>query len=147
MNKRAVFLIGTALVLAAVYIFYFTSFTDWIKPVKIQIMCRNFPTRGGHSATVKALTFYLDKPYQLTSIKIVSATEARTNKYPHALWYLVAETNSAPTVQFDYGAAISGMKPEIPHSVAEPLLPNLPYEIVIESGKKLKGQLTFNPRG
>jgi hypothetical protein len=143
MNKRTAFLIGAALVLAAVYLF---AFTDWMAPKKIQIMWRDVPGRGGRGSG-STLAFYLDAKYTLTSVKVFSTDEARTNKYPRALWHLVSETNSTPIEEFAYGSLIGGMKPDIPHSEPEPLLPNAPYKIIIEAGKKLKGELTFNPRG
>ncbi len=75
-------------------------------------------------------------------MKVVRADEMATNKYPHALWHLVAETNSAPVTDFIYGAPISGMKPAVAGVVPEPLLPKVKYRIFVEAGK-IKGVRDF----
>ena len=145
MSKRTIFLIFTAVVLAVAYVKFFKP--DWFTPKKIQIMYRNFPARSRRTGTTRmALTFYLDKPYKLTSIKVVSAAEAQTNKYPHSLWHLVAQTNSVPTIEFDYGGHIVGMKPEIAHASPEPLEVGQRYTMHIETADKVQGEVTFNSK-
>jgi len=133
MNKLTA-LISFALVLAIVYIAYFT---DWLKPKNIHVFSRISPASG-------ALVFYLDKPYPLTSVEVVAAADAKTNKFPHALWHVVAEPGSEPIDTFNYGGAIPGMKPEIASALPEQLQPGTDYSLLIESGKHLKGEKSFS---
>lgn len=134
MNKRAAILIFATLLLA---IFYVYKFTDWFQEKKIHILSR----------TKKDGIFFglEDKEYPLTQIKVVRVDEIATNKYAHAMWHLVAESNSAPVTDFVYGLPIPGMKPAVTQTVAEPLLPNVPYRILVEAGK-LKGEKDFQVR-
>ena len=134
MNKQTIFLIGVAMVLATLYI---ANFTDWLTPKKIQIVWRISPASG-------ALAFYLDKEYPLTSVEVVSTEEARTNKYPHALWHIVADGAPAVTATFNYGVEIPGMKPAVSTAVPEPLQPGTDYSVVVEAGSSLKGQKSFS---
>jgi len=89
------------------------------------------------------LIFRFVNSYPLTSIEVVAAEDARTNKYPHALWHLVAAAAPAPTTSFAYGAAIPGMKPEVSTAVPEPLEADTDYFLLVEAGKNLKGKITF----
>ena len=89
--------------------------------------------------------FYLDKEYQITALKVISLTEAATNKYPHALWQLVPESNSVPVTDFIYGENPAGMKSKIAGVPPEPLEPNGTYRIFLET-VKLKGAKDFQPR-
>jgi hypothetical protein len=130
MNKQTIFLISVAAVLATLYI---VNFTDWLKPKSIQISWRISPASG-------AVVFYLDKPYPLTSVEVVSTADARTNKYPHALWHMVAQAAPPPTGTFNYGAAIPGMKPEVTTALPEPLQPDVDYSLVVEAANGFKGE-------
>ena len=134
MNKQTIFLVGFALVLATLYI---ANFTDWVKPKNIHVFWRISP------ANASVVSFYLDKPYPLTSIEVVSAEEARTNKYPHALWHMVAQSAPVLTASFNYGANIPGMKPEVATALPEPLQPDTDYSLIVEAGSALKGEKSF----
>ena len=134
MNKQTIYLIGLALVLATLYI---ANFTDWLKPKKIHIFWRISPANGS------IVSFYLDKDYPLTSVEVVSTQDARTNKYPHALWHLVAQTAPAVTKTFNYGTVIPGMKPEVSTALAEPLQAATDYSLIVECGSGLKGEKSF----
>ncbi|MEP6662836.1 MAG: hypothetical protein ABJC04_04130, partial [Verrucomicrobiota bacterium] len=92
MQKRTYFLIFLAITLSALYVY---KFTDWFEKKQIQIKFRNLVGRGD------GVTFYLDQEYPLTSIQVVSTAEAATNKYPHAYWHLISESNSVPAVLRD----------------------------------------------
>ena len=134
MRKQSVFLILIALVFAAAYVYFFT---DLFKKKHIQILFTNRNSAG---------FFGLDgKSYNLTSVKVVRSDENATNKYAHAVWHLIAETNTAPVSEFAYGRPIPGMKPKIPGTVAEPLQPNVDYHIIVEAGK-IKGERDFRLR-
>jgi hypothetical protein len=134
MSKKSVILSGVAVVLATLYI---VNFTDWLKPKNIQIFWRISPTNPS------LLAFYLDKAYPLTSVEVVTAEDARTNKYPHALWHLVAESNAAVTKTFNYGVSIPGMKPEIASAQAEPLMPDVDYCLIVQADGGVKSTRSF----
>ena len=89
--------------------------------------------------------FYLEKEYPITSLKVISLAEAATNKYPHALWQLIAESNSVPVTDFIYGENPPGMKPKITGVTPEPLESAGKYRIFLETAK-LKGEKDFQPR-
>ena len=116
---------------------YIANFTDWLKPKNIHILWRISP------ANASALAFYLDKPYPLTSVKVVVAEDAKTNKYPHALWHLIAQSSPVETKTFDYGAPIPGMKPEISTALPEQLPPDVEYSLIVEAGGGFKGEKSF----
>jgi hypothetical protein len=134
MNKQTYFLVGVALVLATLRI---VALTDWFSHKNIQISWRISPSNAA------VVIFYLDKAYPLTSVEVVSAEDAKTNKYPHALWHMVAVAAPAVTKTFDYGAAIPGMKPEVSTAVPEPLQPDTDYSLIVEAGSGLKGTEPF----
>ncbi|MDB6025870.1 MAG: hypothetical protein JWM68_2093 [Verrucomicrobiales bacterium] len=121
MNKRALFLVVTALAMGAAYVFYFT---DWFRGEKIRIKFRNNPE-----------LFVFDPPVELTSIKFFRSSELATNKYAHPVWSLVATNKVAPVEAFGYGFPVPGMKPAVAKTKAEPLLPNETYKLVVEAGK------------
>jgi hypothetical protein len=140
MNKRTVLLVCAALVLAGARLaFHF----DWHKQAKIQIFMEKSRRSIMGGSETPDLIFHFKNPYPLTSIEVVAAEDARTNKYPHALWHLVAIAAPPPTSSFSYGAAIPGMKPEISTAVPEPLEADTDYYLLVEAGKNLKGKLTF----
>ena len=88
--------------------------------------------------------FYLDKAYSLTSVKVVATEDARTDKYPHALWHIVAVSNSAPIRNFRYGERIRGMNPRDSTALPEPLDPDTTYSLLIEAPNNLKGAAHFS---
>jgi hypothetical protein len=142
-NKRTVWLVCAAVVLAGAYMRYFF---DWHKPANIQIFCEKSRQAILGGSETPATAFHFTNSYPLTSIEVVEAEDARTNKYPHALWHLVAAAGPVPTSSFVYGAAIPGMKPEISTADPEPLQADTTYSLMVEAAKNLKGQLTFQPR-
>jgi hypothetical protein len=143
MNKKTVFLVGAILILAAAYNLAF--FMDWHKRPQIQIFCEKSRRAILRRNETPGLIFHLAKSYSLTSIEVVAADDARTNKYPHALWHVLAADKPVPTTSFGYGANIHGMRPEIATAEPEPLEPGTEYLLLIEAGKKDKGKLPFQP--
>jgi hypothetical protein len=140
MNKRTLCLVGVALLLGAAYLRYFI---DWHTGREIHISwekSRLALLRGGGTPSI---IFHLDKPYPLTSIEVVEAEDALTNKYPHLLWHLVAAGAPVQTSTFRYGADIQGMHPDIANSLPEPLEPDTDYFLLVEAGKNLKGKGIF----
>lgn len=144
MTKRTLFFLTAAVVLFAVYA---ANFTDWFKSKSIRISYRGTPTSGPRNATVVPVTFMLHDEYRVTDIKVFTANELRSKKYPRPIWHMVAITNPAPLTDFQYGGAIKGMKPADAKAAPEPLKPEETYKIVVEAGKKLRGEREFKSRG
>jgi hypothetical protein len=135
MNKRTVFFIGLAVVLAAVYAF---AFTDWFKPRFIQILYRQTPDGK--------ITYLLaGGPYALTSVRVFAAEDLANEAYPPAMWDLIADQQSKPVKEFHYGGKIRGMKPRIPLAQPQPLEPQKTYRIIIQAGK-VKAEKEFTTR-
>src|ERR1700744_6576194 len=109
MNKQTITLSGVALILATLYIVFFT---DFFKHKVIQVSMRVSP--ASHTLVV-----YLDQAYSLTSIEMVSTEDVKTNKFPHALWHIVANSHIAPISSFNYGGQIAGMAPEVATALPE----------------------------
>jgi hypothetical protein len=133
-------LVGVALVLGAAYLCFFI---DWHNGREIHIFWDKSRPSLRRGSDNPSIIFHLDKPYPLTSIKVVETEDAGTNKFPHALWDLVAADAPVPTATFQYGAQIKGMKPEISSALPEPLEPDTSYTLLVEAGKNLKGKRTF----
>jgi hypothetical protein len=140
MNNRTVTLVCAALVLAGASV---ALHIDWHKRPKIQIFLEKSRRSIMGGKDIPDLIFRFTNAYPLTSIEVVEAADARTNKFPHALWHLVAADKPVPTTSFVYGSSIPGMKPEISTAVPEPLDPDTDYNLVVEAGKNLKGKITF----
>ena len=141
MNNRSIFLVALAIVLGATYGYFFT---DWFKKKQIQISFRTFPGRAVKS-DVEPIMFLLDKQYKLTSIKVVASDGLTTNKLPHVLWHLISETNAVPVTDFGYGERLKGMKPSVSKIVAEKLVPEAKYRIIVDAGK-VHGEREFTAR-
>jgi hypothetical protein len=131
--------------LTALIAVYFAFFSDGHKARKIQILMAVYPAGILPGTSTETMVFSLDKPYPLTSVKVVPSEEARTNKYPHALWHMVAPAPGEPIKTFRYGAALPGMTPEVSTAAAEPLDADTTYSLQIEARNGLKGEITFQP--
>ena len=140
MNKRTVLLVCAALVLAGVY---YRFFIDGRKKPGIQIFCEKSRAGIMGNSASPSLIFRFPNACALASVEVLDAEDARTNKFPHPLWHMVAADKPPKTSSFAYGAAIPGMKPDIASAVPEPLESGNEYLIVVESDKKLKGTLPF----
>jgi hypothetical protein len=130
--------------LAATIAIYLVFFTDGHKAKKIQILKAVYPAGILPGTSSPTMVFSLDRPYALTSVKVVETEEAETNKFAHALWHMVATPSAQPVKTFRYGAELPGMKPYLETAQPEPLDPDTTYSLVVESGR-LKGELTFQP--
>ena len=148
MTNRGIVLSVVAVLLAAVYVHFFT---DWFSHESIQIIPQIRPgrqsqiPRPGDQSAVYPVSFAFDKKYSLTSIKVVSADELKTNKYANPVWHVVSESNTPPLRAVIYGQHIRGMKPAIEKARPEPLQPDVPYIVFIEAGK-IKGKTNFFTR-
>lgn len=137
--KRAIFW----LLLLAATVGGYLYMNDFFRQPPIQIT----PTiRPGATSRLNPdaypVTFMLDGKYALTSIKVVKVDEIKTNKYARPLWHMISDSTSVPTKWFIYGQRIQGMKPSIPRATPEPLQPNVPYRLLVET-KDRKGQVDF----
>src|ERR1043165_7215038 len=145
MTRNSYVLIALAAVLGAAYAYFFT---DWFAREAIQIIPQirpsraSTPKRSGDTPATYPVSFSFDVKYKLTSVKVVSADDLKTNKYANPLWHLISDSNSAPTKAIVYGYPIKGMKPKIERTRPEPLQPNVPYVLFIEAGK-IRGQTNF----
>jgi hypothetical protein len=91
---------------------------------------------------VYPVSFMLDGKYRLTTLKVITLADAKTNKYPRPIWHMISDSASSPTKIIIYGAPIKGMKPSIPKARPEPLQPDTPYRLILEAGKQ-RGQVDF----
>jgi hypothetical protein len=94
---------------------------------------------------VDPVSFMFDREYALTEVRVVAAADEETNKYPHALWHLVADKKPVSTKVMVYGRPPKGMKPKVPQAVPEALEPDVIYHIYISAGDA-KGEQKFKPR-
>jgi len=141
MNKKNHALIAITLVLAGVYVIYFT---DWLKPKIIQITSTSRPLRtNGTGPATDRLIFGLDDSYSLTEVKVVPLAELQTNKLAQPVWHLVSDSGSDDVKLFFYGEQIGGMDPALESSRPEPLQPGVTYRLFIAAGKA-RGQYDFH---
>lgn len=143
MSKKTIALVLFAVVLAAVYVYYFTDF--FASPV-IHISWRPRIERSRQNTPSFSGSFSFDTKCKLTELKVVQLSDIETNKYAHAVWHLISDKSSSPTKGVVYGESIKGMKPKIPKMKAEPLQPATKYRLFIEAGKR-KGELDFEMPG
>ena len=148
MPKKQWLLVGVLVVLAGVYVRYFTT---WLRPKTILIHHTSRTTNpnsrfrarpAAANADIEPVTFGFDEPLRLTEIKVVRLAEWQTNSQAAPFWHLVSDSNSAPILDFRYGQGIRGMRPAVPGSHAEPLQPNVPYRLFVQAGS-LQGQHDF----
>ena len=151
MNKRSVFLISTAIVLAAGYVYY--NFSDWFAPTTIEIahdIRPNSPTTGRRGTRspvtddqiANTVAFFFTAKYKLTSVKVVPLVALKTNKYAHPIWHLISDSNSVPVKSIIYGVPIRGMKPAVKGARPESLQPEVMYRLLVEAGS-IKGTHDF----
>jgi len=148
MTRNGIFLSVLAVILAAVYVIYFLDIFH--KPT-IQILPQVRPGRASaiprdrNAPPVYPVAFKLNGKYKLTSVKVVNAADAATNKYPEPLWHMISDSNSTPQDWLMYGLPIKGMKPAVPRAKPQPLEPDVNYLLIIAAGK-IKGQTNFVTR-
>jgi len=125
---------------------------DWFAGDIIQIHHRSRPARLGFLRRKKRpaesdtdpVFFAFDRKLKLTSLKVVSVGDLETNQYPHPLWSLVSDSNSAPIAELWYGMPIKGMRPSVPGATPDALQPGVTYRLLIEA-KAGKAQDDFVP--
>jgi hypothetical protein len=129
---------------ALVGIFLYAN-RDWFIKHPIQISHRRNPFGGRFDpgAGPAPLMFEFDRKLKLTSIKVISVSEAENAKLPHVLWRMVSDSNSVPTKGFTYGMAVPGMRPLYKVLTVDPLDPTNKYRLLIEAGS-LRAQHDFS---
>jgi hypothetical protein len=144
MTKSTIVLVLILLVMGGLYVY---KFTDFFEPKNIQILAQVRPSRAvqpgapGYTATYP-VSFAFEQKFQLTEIKVVSVEDEATNKYPHAAWHLISDSNSVPIKAIVYGQWVRGMKPKVPHGRPDPLDPDVKYRLYVAAGK-YKGHIDF----
>jgi hypothetical protein len=142
MTRKSIVLLVVAVLLAAVYTYYFT---DWISPPTIQIIeqVRPLPRPSVRfGPPVNPVSFLLDGKYKLTSVKVVPVSALATNKSPLALWHLVQGTNPIPVKGFFYGLPVPGMRPYLTNARPQRIEPGVLYRLLVQAGR-LRGQVDF----
>ncbi len=149
MTRKHWVLVTLAVLLAALSL-YLNK--DWFATDNIQIFHRSRPARASlfgrnrptQPEAVNPVTFGFDRKLRLTSIKVIPLAELATNQYAHPVWQLVSDSNSVPLKEFLYGMRLSGMRPVVKEARPDPLKPNVPYRLLVET-KDFKGQHDFTP--
>ena len=142
MTKKNAILIAAAVILAAVYVVYFT---DWFKPKTVQIF---HTVRTPHTRKAKAkkvepmLIFGINQKLKLTEIKVVPADEFKTNQFTLPLWHMVSDSNSIAVSSIIYGQPIRGLKPAIKGAVPQTLATNVTYHLIV-TANEIKGEHDF----
>ena len=129
--------------LGAAYAYFFS---DWFKPKSIRIFAQNrsLPGAALPGATVAPVTFAFDQPIEMTRLMVVKADTKTKMKTSLVVWKLESKTNSVPLRGIAYGGRVQGMSAPKEYPSAEPLLPGIPYVLVIEAGR-IHGEVEFTP--
>jgi hypothetical protein len=136
MSKKNIFLISLVVVLAGVYVIFFTH---WFKPRVMQISHTSRPEGGRDSVR---MTFSLGDYYELTEVKVVLLDDFKKNPDTPPLWHLVSDDGSDSISMFSYGESIGGMDPAVAGAEPEPLQPGVRYRLLVSAGS-LKAQHDF----
>jgi len=148
MTKKQWMLIALAVVLGG-FSLYLNK--DWFAKDDIHIFHRSLSKGVGFSRRARARTdsptnpvlFGFGRKLKLKTVKVIPLSDIATNKYPHAIWHLVSDSNSVPIKEFAYGTTIPGMHPALKGVVPDPLEPGVQYRLMIESeGRKAEHDFT-----
>ncbi len=96
---------------------------------------------GDAPGGVANVTFTLDAPYELTSLRVQDVPA--DGSAPRVLWDLVGK--SVPMSSLLYGRIPQGMRAVKTNGVAIPLSPGAPYRLIVEAGRRL-GTNAFTTR-
>ena len=150
MTQKNILTVGLILLLGGLS-FYFNK--DRFASDVIQISHRSITPRGpmaktpASKAPANEVIFLINKSLQLKSVKVVVVSDAETNKYPHAIWDLISESNSLPVKEFIYGVPIRGMRLAVKGVGADPLEPGVNYRVLVVAGSdKLQHDFVPTPR-
>ncbi len=147
MTKKPVLLVTLVAIIGAACLY---MNRDWFaeRPIQISHRFHAFGGRFDAAGGVAPIMFEFNQKLKLTSIKVISVTEAMTNKFPHALWQMVSDSNSVPTRGFLYGMNVPGMRAAYKGVLAEPLDLEQKYRLIIQAGTaKAEHDFDLNPAG
>ncbi len=122
---------------------------DWFGREEIHIIHRSSPRPlpPGRSQPAPSpsspVLFGFNQKLRLVELKVFPLHEAETNKYAHAIWHLVSDSNSVPVKSFTYGSRVPGMRPAAKGTQAEPLQPWTDYRLRIETADKVRVEHDF----
>ncbi|HTR42775.1 MAG TPA: hypothetical protein VMH87_14275 [Pseudomonadales bacterium] len=141
MTKKNLWLMTALVVIATIYICFFT---DWFKPKTITLFDTSRPMQRFHGR--KDLPYIMfgitEGKMKLTEVKVVPLDSFKTNSATPAMWHLVSDSNSTPVQRFVYGQRIGGMKPYVQGLTPQPLETNVTYRLFVVAGKE-KGEHDF----
>ena len=140
MTKKDTCLVLTVVILAGVYVFFFT---DWFKTKTIKIF-----STARHIQYARArndlpyVLFGMEGDYRLTEVKVVPLADFQKNPSATPVWHLISTSNSISIKEFTYGQHIHGMKPAIAGEEPQDLATNVVYHLMLTAGK-IKGEHNF----
>lgn len=135
MSKKNIFLISLVVVLADVYVIFFTH---WFQH-RVMLISHTSRPEGGRDSV--RMTFSLGDYYELTDVKVVPLDDFKKNPDTPALWHLVSD-GSDSTELFSYGENIGGMDPAVAGSEPEPLQSGVRYRLFV-TAHAIKAQHDF----
>jgi hypothetical protein len=135
MSKKNISLVSLVVVLAGVYVIFFTH---WFRPRVMQISHTGRPEGRG---SVR-MTFSLGDYYDLTDVKVVPLDDFKKNPNTPPLWHLVSDDGSDSTEVFSYGENIGGMDPAVAGAEPGPLQSGIRYRLLVSAGS-VKAQHDF----
>lgn len=139
MTKRTIFSVFLLLCFIGAYLYM----NDFFRSPTIQITPSIRPGQTSRlNPDVYPVSFMLDGKYRLTSLKVITVADAKTNKYPRPIWHMISDSAAPPTKIIIYGSPIKGMKPSVPKARPEPLQADVPYRLILEAGKQ-RGEVDF----
>jgi hypothetical protein len=142
MSRKEWVLVALVLVLGGLYVVYFSG---WLGPRVIRVeysvrSAREAWGTGGRrvnpagKAELGGVSFALHRNYKLTSVKVLPAADAKTERYAHPLWHLVARKGSQPVDSLAYGLPVAGMTNASAGVGPEPLETGVEYRLLVEAG-------------
>jgi hypothetical protein len=137
-----------ALIVGILAVVYIRNFTTWFRTSPLQITITSRPGRPGVPPDQAApIVFGLDNEYELKSVKVLSLSSLQTNGAPVTVWQLdkTKKASNTPAIRgFPYGDPIDGLQPPPALSDPQPLVPGLPYRILVTSTRN-QGERDFTP--
>jgi hypothetical protein len=142
MTKKNLWLMTTLVVVATIYVCFFT---DWFKPHKLTLFDTSRPMqrfRNRRSDLPFVMFGITEGKLKLTEVKVVPLDSYKTNSATPAVWHLISDSNSIPVQRFFYGQRIWGMKPFAAGLPPQPLETNVTYRLFVVAGRE-KGEHDF----